>query len=340
MVRKITNNIFLVFICGAGFAQNVGIGTSTPTKAGLVVNNKVGGVHALFGDNTSGVSIESNWPGISFNGYFNAGRRTLVTGFTSGVEMNPTTGNFNIYTSPASTVGGNIASVFNRITVKAGGNVGIGVDDPSAVLHVNGGIKVNGNNSIELGAGIAGKQVNAGKIGYALFTSDAVDMLGASVGGSERKIRFWAEGGSTFEGSVNVSSNANIDGFTKLGTNSMGLKTMTLVLPVRKFTGLNGESWATSGSVDIPIAVSNILSHSGHVVYQDPDGTQYSFPLFGHDASAGKFGAGGYRIFRYPNATWTSLNVRFDDCDLCEKYAKFVFHIVYTDQRLPILPTD
>jgi hypothetical protein len=208
------------------------------------------------------------------------------------------------------------------------------------VLHVNGGIKVNGNNSIELGAGVAGKQVNAGKIGYALFTSDAVDMLGASVGGSERKIRFWAEGGSTFEGSVNVSSNANIDGFTKLGTNSMGLKTMTFVLPVVKNTGLNGGSWAAVGYYYIPIAVSNIVSHSGHVVYQDPNGTQYSFPLLGDDASAGKFGAGGYRIYRYSFSSNTAVQVRFDDCDLCEKYAKFVLHIVYTDQRLPILPTD
>lgn len=339
-MKKLFPILSFLLIAGNAIAQNVGIGTTTPTKAGLVVNNKVGGVHAIFGDNTSGVSIESNWPGISFNGYFNAGRRTLVTGFASGVEMNPTTGNFNIYTSLASTVGGNIASVFNRITVKAGGNVGIGVDDPGAMLHVNGGIKVNGNNSIELGAGIVGKEPNAGKIGYALFTSDAVDMVGATVGGSARKIRFWAEGGSTFEGSVNVSANANIDGFTKLGTNSMGLKTMTFVFPVVKNTNLDGGSWAAVGNYNIPIAVSNIVSHNGHVVYQDPSGTQYSFPLYGHDASAGDFGAGGYRIYRYPNTQVTNLQVRFDDCDLCEKFAKFVFHIVYTDQRLPILPTD
>lgn len=333
-------------------AQNVGIGTTAPTRAGLVVNSKVGTIHAIFGDNTSGVSIESNWPGIGFNNYYSGGfRRPLSPGFVSGMEMNPATGLLSIYTSSATTNTGGIAPVATRMTISPFGNVGIGVIVPEALLHINGNMKINGSNYLEFGAGIAGKEVNAGKIGYALFSTDAVDMVGASVGGSLRKIRFWAEGGSRFEGPLNVSNinsyagltsdNININantttsGFTKMGTNSMGLKTMTVVVPITRGGVIvgTGSSYGFALMNNIPIDVRNIVSHTGHAVYQEADGQRYSFPLFGHDPSAGDFGAGGYRLLSNPD-NQTALRVRFDDCDLCEKNARFVLHIVYTNENL------
>ena len=42
-------------------------------------------------------------------------------------------------------------------------NVGIGTNTPTAKLDVNGGIKLQGLNLFEFGAGVAGKEVNAGK---------------------------------------------------------------------------------------------------------------------------------------------------------------------------------
>jgi hypothetical protein len=43
-------------------SQNVGIGTSTPTRAKLEVNGAVDATSAIFGE-SSGISLQRNWPG-------------------------------------------------------------------------------------------------------------------------------------------------------------------------------------------------------------------------------------------------------------------------------------
>ena len=44
---------------------------------------------------------------------------------------------------------------------------------------------------LELGHGFAGKDVNAGKIGYQLFTENALDIVGAGASGQIRNIKLW-----------------------------------------------------------------------------------------------------------------------------------------------------
>ena len=346
---------FLLLLAKATFAQNVGIGTTTPTKAGLVVNNKVGNVHAIFGDNTSGVSIESAWPGIHFNDYYNGNRRALATGYTAGVELNPANGTLYIYTTPAATPTGSVITSQTAINIAKNGYTAIGNIAPTEKLDVDGfvqsrGLKIWQNNYIELGAGIAGKEVNAGKIGYSIFSNDAVDMVGASVGGSARRIRFWAEGGSRFEGPINVSNinsftglakdNININanttttGFSKLGTSSMGLKTMTFVVPIAKQTNGVGGSWASAVVTNIPVLVKNIVSFTGLSIIQYDNGNQSAFPLVG-DATSSETGKGKMSMSTIvTGGTTTYASVRYDDCDLCDKGAKFVLHITYTEQDL------
>lgn len=73
-------------------------------------------------------------------------------------------------------------------------------------------VKVNGSNTIEFGAGVAGKEVSAGKIGYQSFgTNDALDIVGAGTTGSNRKITFWNEGGAEFRGKVKVNGASTIE---------------------------------------------------------------------------------------------------------------------------------
>lgn len=85
------------------------------------------------------------------------------------------------------------------------GNLGLGVAAPASRLHVNGGVKIEGINSLELGSGVAGKQADAGRIAYQLFTGDALDVVGAGTSGANRKIKFWTEGGAEFNGNITAN---------------------------------------------------------------------------------------------------------------------------------------
>ncbi len=75
--------------------------------------------------------------------------------------------------------------------------------DSSEIMRVtDAGAAIFGSRVLQFGAGIPGKEVSAGKIGYQTFTPDALDIVGAGTLGSSRKIKFWSEGGATFAGSI------------------------------------------------------------------------------------------------------------------------------------------
>jgi hypothetical protein len=82
------------------------------------------------------------------------------------------------------------------------GSVGIGISDPAARLDVNGTAGIRANNTLEFGLGVSGKEANAGKIGYQTFTAGALDIVGAGTNNTNRKIKFWNEGGATFAGEI------------------------------------------------------------------------------------------------------------------------------------------
>ena len=98
----------LKFVTNNGDAQmvlptsgNVGIGTEAPLLAGLVVNKKIGDTNVMFGSTTSGVAIESNWPGIGLNTYHNNGRYSIAPGYVGLLGLNMINGNISLYTSPS-----------------------------------------------------------------------------------------------------------------------------------------------------------------------------------------------------------------------------------------------
>ncbi len=122
----------------------VGIGAVNPDKAGLVVNKLVGSSAALFGDNTSGVGIDVSWPGISFNGYYNGGRKPLTNGYVGGMSMDPATGLVRIYNSSTSGTAGVNLTQTDRVYIDNEGDVGIGISNPTASLHVGRGAGLNG----------------------------------------------------------------------------------------------------------------------------------------------------------------------------------------------------
>jgi uncharacterized coiled-coil protein SlyX len=149
-------------------AGNVGIGTTAPTnklQIGTFSSSSISGNDIAIGNGTQAMSF---YQSATNSGWYTTTNFALLPG-----------------------VGGT-------------GNVGIGTGAPSAKLHIAGNVKVDGTNTMEFGAGIAGKEVSAGKIGYQTFTTDALDIVGAGTTGTNRKIRFWNEGGAEFRGSVAV----------------------------------------------------------------------------------------------------------------------------------------
>lgn len=126
---------------------NVGIGTTSPTLAGLVVDRRIGATNALFGSNTSGVAIETNFPGVGLNTYYGNGRKAIAPGFVGGLSLDPTNGNLTFYGSSVSATTANAPiNTANRMTILANGNVGIGMS-PARKLDVNGNTRIVGDGS-------------------------------------------------------------------------------------------------------------------------------------------------------------------------------------------------
>lgn len=98
-----------------------------------------------------------------------------------------------------------------------GGDVGIGLGTalPSAKLHLAGNMKIDGNNTLEFGAGILGKETNAGKVGYQAFgNGDALDIIGAGTSVNNRKINLFADGGISIFGSLKMPNKVVISDYT------------------------------------------------------------------------------------------------------------------------------
>lgn len=116
-----TNSIMTILANG-----HIGIGNSNPALAGLTVDRKAGAANAIFGSNTTGVSIESSFPGVGFNTYFSAGRRVINTGFGALANLDPGTGRFAISTSSASVSGQTSPiTLTERLSILPNGFIGI-----------------------------------------------------------------------------------------------------------------------------------------------------------------------------------------------------------------------
>lgn len=119
------------------FSQNVGIGIETPTRAKLEVHGAVGATSAIFGGETTGISMQSNWPGIGFNSYFDGGNRLIATGYGAKQFLNPNNGFLALEMIPYGTANSLAGTGYPAITISPFGNVGLGGATPNGQLQLS-----------------------------------------------------------------------------------------------------------------------------------------------------------------------------------------------------------
>ena len=188
-------------------AQNVGIGTVSPTEK-LEVNNPLRSTlkisSASYNDTTQLIFSNRTSTGQGTD-FLISSKQEQGLLFTSSSDLSTNNND-------------------SSLIIKPNGNIGIGVISPTAKLDINGlinarsgvyssaPVRLSGTNYLELGAGVAGKEPNAGKIGYKSFSANSLDIVGAGAGTTDRKVYFFAEGGTYFNGPINAGSSIQING--------------------------------------------------------------------------------------------------------------------------------
>ena len=185
----------LLIMNAASKAQNVGIGTTTPV-AKLEVKDT---------SNTKVYISSKNYEDSSQLIFRN--RNAALQG-TDFIITAPKESGLRFTT--LSDLAGNTND--SLLTLRINGNMGLGVRNPGVKLDVNGGARLSGFNTLEFGGGVAGKEANAGKIGYRTFTIDALDIVGAGSSTTDRKVKIYAEGGTTLTGPLNTLGALQVNG--------------------------------------------------------------------------------------------------------------------------------
>jgi len=126
--------------------QNVGIGLTNPLRAKLEVNGVAGTgtTSAIFGGESTGLSMQRNWPTIGFNQYRDittAGSqgKYMANGFAAIQYLNPTNGTMVFDMFPNGTLGNFTPASVTSLVLLTNGNVGIRSFDNDASLHIGRG---------------------------------------------------------------------------------------------------------------------------------------------------------------------------------------------------------
>ena len=143
-------SLFWINVLNA-FAQNVGINTTTPTRAKLQVFGVAGAgnTSGIFGVGSAGISVQQNWPTIGFNQYRNENvpgvqGRHMANGFAAIQYMDPSTGIMAIDMFPSGTANNYTGAGIRAMTFNPAGNVGIRTGIANASLAVARGDGIDG----------------------------------------------------------------------------------------------------------------------------------------------------------------------------------------------------
>ncbi len=205
--------------------------------------------------------------------------------------------------------------------IQGNGNVGIGTASPNAPLQL---ANTAGNRKIVLFEGanndhqFYGVGINTSMMRYQVdaTTSSHTFFAGNSASTSNELMR------------INGNGNVNIAGFTKLGESSMPIKTATFLSDLETVSGSLIGSWSQV-FFDIPIHIRAIISYYV-ITTAVVDGLTQSYSPFGTiNTDIGKV-----RYGLQLNGALTRFFANYENCDLCNKPAKLILHVTYTDAPL------
>lgn len=140
--------IVLLLLAGQPFftkAQNVGIGTTNPSRAKLEVHGAVDATSAIFGGESSGISLQRAWPGIGFNTYFNGTHKYMSNGYGGVLALDPANGYLVLDMFASGTANNNVIFPYRAMVINNLGWINVGsAKAPTATLQVARGSAADG----------------------------------------------------------------------------------------------------------------------------------------------------------------------------------------------------
>ena len=242
----------------------VGIGTSSTSLAGITVNKKFGAVHALLGGNTTGVAIESDFPGIGLNSYYNGSRKTISSGFSGYIGLNPISGAMQILVSTQSNAADASATYNTALDIKPNGNIGIGISDAAYKLDVGGRMRIRSTPGFTAGLWLNNDANNGSPAFIGMQNDTQVGFFGFPTG--------WSFLMNTQTGAISFGGDPGQPGQALISNGTAGAPYWQGGVnggkPFVLRPSANSPDLGTSGRVDVPNMVANFtLAVPSQVVF-------------------------------------------------------------------------
>ena len=288
-------------LSGNALTLSNGGGTITlPAGAGTVTNIATG--TGLTGGPITGTGTISLADSGAAAGTYGSGSAVPIINVDSKGRIT------GVSTTPVNNLYNADGSLSSARVVTLGAN-NLTLDGTTGNLVFNGGgVKVNGNRTLEFGAGVAGKQNVAGSIGYQAFGNlDSLDIVGAGPGHGSRKVRIWD---NLLTGAITADSlvlnGATIDGKNLYNSDGTLVTSRVVTLGANDLT-LNG----TTGNL-VFNGPSLKINHNRHVEFgadvanKENNAGRIAYQVFGNQNALDIVGAGSVNGERLVNI-WDKL---------------------------------
>lgn len=270
-------------------AQNIGIGTNTPTHGKLEVVSASGNT-IVTRTSATGVGVAlynvSGAPSIGFNSMLSGGYNFLGAGYGSFFQYTPTDGKLRYYSSTANGAA-NAAMVSTTATlfsINPNGDFGIGSIDPQYQLDVNGRVRIRHSGST---AGVwFNKSDNTEGAFLGQYNDNVIGMWGPGTSSTWKfgfdlpNIRLGINTMTPLEGVHMVNRNIRLDDassnksivFNPNGNANAGMISL----------------FDDTGSETVSIRGSDGTNQSGEIIFRKPGSVSTTLELDGDYASSGR----------------------------------------------------